>query len=231
MVNLDSIMITIRRLNMTVQIKYGISPKDAVFVEILAPILFLTIAYLRLMDGHLTTAHVLVFRSRLANSTSSDTVRPHECGIPYDDLRCSVLQTTDEEISKACISDYFLLFSRFVVPILMSVKAYLLHILFTIDGQHSRLVACILRIIGTFLLVCVACGVHDDSCFHHIVSLLFSITTIISTFALWSHIIGCITHRSFSRNIDAIVDLQSIEVDNGSTEPIHNRSILWRKVL
>ena len=228
-------MIKIRRLNLDVKIKYGVSPKNEVFVEIFArifaPILFLATVYLLFIRGHLAVLHDRVFRLRLANSTSRNTVRPCACGIPYDELRCSVLETTNAEILKKCISDSFLLFSRLLLPVLVAVKAYLLHIFFTIDGQHSRLVVCILRIIGTFLLVCVACGVHDDSCFHHIVSLLFSITTIISTFALWSHIIGCITHRSFSRNIDAIVDLQSIEVDNGSTEPIHNRSILWRKVL
>ena len=103
----------------------------------------------------------------------------------------AVLQTNNEEILKDCISDYFLLLSRIAVPISMAIEVYLLETFFTIDGQHSHLVVRILRAICACLFVCVACGVYYDSCFHRIVSVLFSFTTMIFSLALWDHIIIC----------------------------------------
>ena len=50
----------------------------------------------------LSHAHRLVAHSRLTNKTDID-VWTLTCGIPYEELCCSVLKSTDPEISKHCV--------------------------------------------------------------------------------------------------------------------------------
>ena len=131
----------------------------------------------------------------------------------------AVLQTNNEEILKDCISDYFLLLSRIAVPISMAIEVYLLETFFTIDGQHSRLVVRILRSICVFLFVCVACGVYYDSCFHYRISELFIITTVISSWALWMHIVDCTLRRCSSRNKTMVLSI--LNRSKSTTDPFY----------
>ena len=67
-------------------------PQDAVFVEnfarTLAPVLLLVPVCFLFMLGRLTLLHGRMFRLRLTNSTSRDTVRTYPCGMLYDEFRC-----------------------------------------------------------------------------------------------------------------------------------------------
>ncbi|CAF1248250.1 unnamed protein product [Adineta ricciae] len=179
---------------------------------------------------YLNEAHRLVARSRLVNQTDVNSELP-TCGIPYDELCCSVLQSTDPEIFKHCVPHVFLLLSRIAVPVSMVMIAFVLQLAFKIDGKHSRLVVRTLWTIYALAFVIITYRVHYDSCFH---SHTFG-CIIIPGELLYSSVLNlvfeCRDHPFPSNTNDSNFNHAPIAVDDGPTEPVDNRPILWKKIL
>ena len=62
--------------------------------------------------------HEQVFLSHLTNSTSNGSIP--RCGIPYDELRCSVLQSTNDQNSNHCAPDKSLKCRRISLLVVMT---------------------------------------------------------------------------------------------------------------
>ena len=175
--------------------------------------------------------HRLVARLRLTNQTGANAAEFPMCGIPYEELCCSVLQSTDPEILEHCVPYILLILSRITVPIFMILMAFILQFAFTIDGKHSRLVVGTLWTICAFALVIIAYGVHHHSCFH------------VYTFLFMTMPSGCLSSTvmyltlerrdppfPLHRN-DNKFNHEPIEEDDGSTEAVDNRPMLWPEIV
>ncbi|CAF1472176.1 unnamed protein product [Adineta ricciae] len=174
--------------------------------------------------------HRLVARSRLANQTDVNSELP-TCGIPYDELCCSVLQSTDPEILKYCVPDNILLHNRITVSVSMVMIAFILQFAFKIDGKHSRLVVRTLWTLYAVAFVFITYRVHYDSCFHsHTFEFLIFPGAILYCIVLSLVPQGRDCHLPLNTN-DNNSNHAPIEVDDGSTEPADNTPILRVEIL
>ncbi|CAF1472227.1 unnamed protein product [Adineta ricciae] len=212
------------------KIKYDIPRAHEDYAMVFCLVLMVATGMFHSLQLRLNNVHRSVARSRLSNQTNDIPEIP-VCGIPYDELRCSVLQSTDPEILKHCFTDNLLMLSRISVPVFMVMIVLFLQFAFTIDGKHSRLAVRTLWTICAFALVIITYGIHHDSCFHNHTFLLMNLSagppfTIVVNFMLEG------TERSFPlhRN-DNNSNHASIEVDDGPAEPADNRLILWVEIL
>ena len=198
----------------------------------IASFLVYVLAYMLFVSAlvQLDHAHQLVAHSRMTNQTDFN-VRIPICGIPYDELCCSVLKSTDPEISKHCVPDILLILSRIAVPVFMVMIAFILQLAFTIDGKHSRLLVRTLWTVYAFAFVIITYGVHHHSCFHsHTFEFLIipgGLLHAIITYPIFER-----KDRRFPlhRN-DNNSNHPPVEADDGSTESANNKLGVWKEIL
>ena len=212
------------------KIKYDVPFAHEEYALVFCALLMIATGMSHLLLVRLDYVHRWVARSRLINQTDDITEIP-VCGIPYDELRCSVLQSTDPEILKQCFTDNLLMLSRIAIPGLMIVIAFLLQFAFKIDGKHSRLVVRILWTIYAFALVIITYGVHHHSCFHNHRFLFMNISGRLPLIIIVYLTLERRDHPLPLNTNDNNSNYEPIEVDDGPTEVVDNRRILWKVVL
>ncbi|CAF1594847.1 unnamed protein product [Adineta ricciae] len=212
------------------KIKYDVPHAHEEYAIVFSLVHIWSIVLFYAVPLHLFNAHQLVARSRLTNQTDFNAEVPI-CTIPFDELCCSVLQSTDPKILKHCVPDSLLMLSRISVPVSMIMIVFILQFAFTIDGKHSRLIVRTLWAIYAFVLVIITYGVHYNSCFYTytFVYMIIPSGALSSTIMVWT--LERRDRRFRSHRNDNNSNHATIEVDDGPIEAVDDTPIVWTKIL
>ncbi|CAF1242829.1 unnamed protein product [Adineta ricciae] len=187
----------------------------------------------------------LVFDSRFNNSIVNH-ITP-VCGIPYEELRCSVIQTDNDQILKYCLTDNSLMYIRILVPILMAMNLCIIQLFLMLCGKYSRSSLCVLWMSYTFAVVVIKDKIRYDSCFHNSALDALTLTSILlagsmlfflaehrksqSPLFINSKISGRKPIEIDDESTEEVDDEPTEEIDHEPTDEIDQKSMSWQNLL
>jgi hypothetical protein len=145
------------------------------------------------------------------------------CDLPYDDCLCSILSNKSHS-SEKCITHIQLVGSRILPFISFFLQICLVRELFSLSGDHRRVIIYALWIVPLFIFVGMIIGIYWSACYHvYITTALYSIGGPLWFLSLLNLLITEDRMRSTSNRNQVIVHHRS--------ETTHNESRSWLELL
>jgi hypothetical protein len=155
-----------------------------------------------------------IINSRGLNVTHSSPL--FYCDLPYDDCLCSVL-SNKSHTSEKCITHVQLVGSRILPFISFFAQICLIRELFSLSGDHRRVIIYALWIVSIFIYVGMTIGIYWSACYHLYITIALYLTgALLFLLSLHNLKIGTDRMKSISNRNQVIVSYRSITTNNES---------------
>lgn len=145
------------------KIRFGSTDKNQKRALALSYSSFVIVCLALWFQGFFNNSHELNLRKHRLNVTSS---KLHlSCIMPFDECHNPILSEKSEN-TDYCLTGIQLIAHRIVLLIVLLLQFFLIQDLFSISGDHARLIVYFLRIIAVSITILITISIHWSRCYH-----------------------------------------------------------------